>query len=290
MSIKLSKLLFSFAVFCWFGGGYLTPSMARSETVLEEINRTGVLKVGVRNDAIPFGYRDNGRLEGLCLSLIQLIREEIIRTEQRNIISIDLLVSGLYNRFDIVQDKVVDLECGPNSIRSIPEYSRVTFSEPFFISGLQLITRRDRTSSVLNSDGKDLTIGVLAYTNTENLIKEKYPLAQLEFFQGAKGNLRGIQSVNQERIDAFANDGILLLGEAILNRIPIEDNSPLSIVPEIPLTCERYGLILPKDENWENLVNSVLQSEDFRRIRRDWFISLAKESLIPSQQCVDIDS
>ncbi|WP_330204923.1 transporter substrate-binding domain-containing protein [Cyanobacterium sp. Dongsha4] len=287
MSIKLSKLLLSFSLFCWFGGGYLTPSVARGETVLEEINRTGVLKVGVRNDAIPFGYRDNGRLEGLCLSLVQLIREEIIRREQRNIISINLLVSGLYNRFDIVQDKVVYLECGPNSIRSLPEYDQVTFSEPFFISGVQLITRRDRISSILNSDGKDLTIGVLAYTNTENLIKEKYPLAQLELFQGAKGNLRGIQSVNQERIDAFANDGILLLGEAILNRIPIEDNSSLSIVPEIPLTCERYGLILSKDENWENLVNSVLQSEDFRRIRRDWFISLAKESLIPRQQCVE---
>lgn len=36
MSVKLSKLLLSFALFCWFGGGYLTPSIAKGETVLEK--------------------------------------------------------------------------------------------------------------------------------------------------------------------------------------------------------------------------------------------------------------
>jgi len=269
---------------CW-GSIVLTPSPVKGETVLEEINRTGVLKVGVRNNAIPFGYRDNGQLQGLCLNLVQLIRSEIIKRSDRTLLSVNLLVSGLYNRFDIVQDGVVHLECGPNSIRSLPEYDKITFSQPFFISGIQLITKRKDANSIINSDGENLTLGVLAYTNTEILIREKYPKAKFELFQGSKGNLRGIQSVNQGRIDAFANDGILLLGEATLTGIPIGDDSDLTIVPEIPLTCERYGLILPQDENWVNLVNSVLNSDAFRRVRRDWFISLAEESLLPLQQC-----
>ncbi len=287
MSIRFSKILWWISCLCCWGSLVLTPSPVKGETVLEEINRTGVLRVGVRNDAIPFGYRgENGQLQGLCLNLIQLIRQEIITRGDRPLLSIDLLVSGLYNRFDIVQDRVVHLECGPNSIRNLPDYDLVTFSQPFFVSGVQFVIKGDGFTSKLNSDGRDLTMGVLAYTNTEALIKEKYPQATLELFQGSRGNLRGIQSVNQGRIDAFANDGILLLGEAILDNIPIGGDSNLNIAPEIPLTCERYGLILPKDENWINLVNSVLKSDVFRRIRRDWFISLAEESLLPLEQCL----
>ena len=32
---------------------------AKSETVLEKIKRTGLLEVAMREDAIPFGYRDS---------------------------------------------------------------------------------------------------------------------------------------------------------------------------------------------------------------------------------------
>lgn len=285
MSIRFSKILWWISCLCCWGSLVLTPSPVKGETVLEEINRTGVFRVGVRNDAIPFGYRENEQLQGLCLNLIQLIREEIITRGDRTLLSIDLLVSGLYNRFDIVQDGVVHLECGPNSIRNLPDYDKTTFSEPFFISGIQLITKPSQISSVFKPNNQDLIIGVLTNTNTEIFIREKYPQATIELFSGSRGNLRGIQSVNQGRIDAFANDGILLLGEAILNNIPLSENSALIVAPEIPLTCERYGLILPKDENWINLVNSVLKSDVFRRIRRDWFISLAEESLLPLEQC-----
>lgn len=283
--IKLLRMLLSISLFCCCGVISLNPSPVKGETVLEEISRTGVLKVAVRNDAIPFGYLDHSQLQGLCLNLVQLIREEIIRRGDRTIISINLIVSSLDNRFSLVQDQLVHLECGPNSIRSLPDYDQVTFSQPFFISGIQLISKSSQTASILNPQNTNLTIGVLANTNTETFIREKFSQAQIQIFSGSRGNLRGIQSVNRGSIDAFANDGILLLGEAIFNNIPLHDNSPLTIIPEIPLTCERYGLILPKDDHWINLVNTVLNSDGFRTIRRDWFISLAEESLLPRQQC-----
>ena len=34
----------------------LTANVPKEETILEEINRTGVLKVAVRSDAAPVGY------------------------------------------------------------------------------------------------------------------------------------------------------------------------------------------------------------------------------------------
>ena len=39
---------------------------------------TGLLKVGIREDAVPFGYRDiNGDLEGLCLDFIAVLRDKL---------------------------------------------------------------------------------------------------------------------------------------------------------------------------------------------------------------------
>ena len=85
----------------------------KAETVLEQIEKTGVLKVGVRSDAVPFGYRDNNNeLRGICLDFIALVREQLKQTINRNIITVKLFISTLYNRFDMVEDNIVYFECG----------------------------------------------------------------------------------------------------------------------------------------------------------------------------------
>lgn len=254
-----------------------------AETVLEKIKKTGLLKVGIRSDAVPFGYRDNNNeLRGICLDFVNLLREELSKKLDRNIITVNILISTLYNRFDIVEDNLVDLECGPNTIREIPEY-QVTFSQPFFVTGTQFLVKKDLASKInLNQDLSNLKIAVLRYTTTEELIKNKYPNAQIEYFQGFKGNLRAMQAVQQDKIDAFANDGILLIGEAILLGLPL--NEDYQIIPPLPLTCERYGLILPKnDPSWHDFVNSVLDlSKQYIGIQ-EWF-SLLSSDLQKTQQ------
>lgn len=108
---------------------------AKSETVLEKIKRTGLLEVAMREDAIPFGYRDsNNNLQGLCLDFIQLLREELKHKLNLQIISVKIYKSTLFNRFQLLENKTVDFECGPNSIRkNIPD--GVSFSRPFFCDG-----------------------------------------------------------------------------------------------------------------------------------------------------------
>ncbi|MFM7715456.1 MAG: amino acid ABC transporter substrate-binding protein, partial [Microcystis sp.] len=72
---------------------------AKSEMVLEKIKRTGLLEVAMREDAIPFGYRDsNNNLQGLCLDFIQLLREELKHKLNLQIISVKIYKSTLFNR------------------------------------------------------------------------------------------------------------------------------------------------------------------------------------------------
>jgi polar amino acid transport system substrate-binding protein len=277
--------LFSLILVLGFNVAYLKP--VASETVLEEIQRTGLLKVGVRSDAIPFGYRDNEQeLRGICLDFISLLREQLTKTIDREIILVKLFISTLYNRFEIVEDQIVHFECGPNTIREVEDYE-VEFSESFFITGTKFFAKAEIADKLVNSDGSNLTIGLLRYTTTETFIKNKYPQAQFELFQGVKGTIRAMQAVQQGRIDAFANDGILLLGESVLLK---SDNNPdLVIVPQIPLTCEKYGLILPKnDPSWRNFINLTIKSGEEVKLLKEWF-SLVTEDLVRNEKaCQEI--
>ena len=275
------------SLFLLFGmnGVYLKPIMA--ETVLEEINRTGQLKVGVRSDAIPFGYRDNNQeLRGICLDFINILKDNLKETVNRDIILVKLFISTLYNRFEIVEDNIVHFECGPNTIREIKNYE-VEFSDPFFITGTKFFARTEISDKLVNSDGKNFKIGLLRYTTTENFIKKQYPEAEFELFQGVKGTLRAMQAVQQGRIDAFANDGILLLGES--TRLNLAPKQNFSLVPQKPLTCEEYGLILPKNDfSWRSLINSTINSTQDAKILKEWFSILVDDLVTNERYCQEI--
>lgn len=283
--LKLTKF-FSCLIFLTTSLLLSTTLPVKGETVLEEINRTGVFKVGIRGDVIPFGYRNlEGKLEGICFDLVHLIEKEIIKKIDRNLISTKLLISTLYNRFDIVEDDFVHLECGPNTIRELEEY-QITFSQPFFVSGVRFIAQKDLGQNLVNSQGKNFRIGVLRYTSTEALIKEKYPQAELEYFQGSKGALRAFQAVRRGQVDAFANDSILLIGESVAQRFPLGETTEYILVPDQSLSCEQYGFILPTNNpDWVNLVNSVISSPEILKIYQEWFDAFPSESFSNLNRC-----
>lgn len=258
----------------------------RAETILEKIEKTGLLKVGIRSDAIPFGYRDNNNeLRGICFDFVALLREKLTQEINREIITVNVLISTLYNRFEIVDDDLVYLECGPNTIRDVPEYN-ITFSQPFFLTGTQLLIKKELFEKAGKKNNlADFKLGVLRFTTTEEFIKTQYPNAEVELFQGVTGSLRAIQAVQQGRIDAFANDGILLIGESILLDLPL--NEEYTLIPENPLTCEKYGLILPEnDPSWQSFVNSVVKSSEDESILKDWLSILSEELRKTQKHCL----
>jgi polar amino acid transport system substrate-binding protein len=244
---------------------------AKSETVLEKIKRTGLLEVAMREDAIPFGYRDsNNNLQGLCLDFIQLLREELKQKLNLQIISVKIYKSTLFNRFQLLENKTVDFECGPNSIRkTIP--NGVSFSRPFFVTGTQFLVRSDNQNNFnFSSSLEGISIGVLRDTTTQELLRQKYPLATYQEFQGVTGRLRGIQSLRRNRIDAFASDGILLIGEAVILGLSL--GKDYQLIPPNPLNCDYYGFILPaNDLQWQEFINGVIVTSENRNIFKKWF-------------------
>ncbi|AFZ48162.1 amino acid ABC transporter substrate-binding protein, PAAT family [Cyanobacterium stanieri PCC 7202] len=264
----LTKL---FTISLLSGINLFSHSLARAETVLERIESRGLLRVGISANEIPFSYRDNNQeLRGICLDLINLIKKEIKNTLNRQIITIHFYNSNLNNRFQLVGDGIVDLECGANSIREIEEYE-VSFSEPFFVTGIQFLVVRDKANQLINDTAiEDVRIGVLSNTTTEEYVRQRFPQAQINLFTGINGSALGVRAVENDRIDAFADDGILLLGAATSLNMSL--NRDFILLPQTPVTCEKYGLILPKnDPDWKELVDRVIISNEEREIVGDWF-------------------
>jgi len=265
---KLTDKLIFFLLLAGFF--FFSEAPVKAETTLEEIQRTGVLKVGIRTDAIPFGYRKpNGELTGYCLDFFAALKERVTAVTDRRALLIRISESTASDRFDLVEDRAIHIECGPNTIRDELPNEGVVFSQPFFQTGTQFLileSNRDRVN--LNSSLEAARIAVLRGTTTETFIRDRYPQATLVPLQGSTARQRGAQGVLQGRFDTFVSDGILLLGEAEALNLSTDN---YALIPEVPLSCDRYGMILPEDEEWENLINSILSSEQGREIWTDWF-------------------
>ena len=238
------------------------------EGTLDKIQRTGVLKVAIREDAPPFGFLDaNGRLQGYCLDLFALIEAKLPERIPRDTFSVKLYKSTVNNRFDLVSSNVVDLECGPNTIRSdVPE--NVDFSTGFFVTGTQFLVRKsDRLD--LDSDLNNARLGVINNTTTEKFIAQRYPQATLRKYSGVTARTRGVEAVEQGKLDAMISDGILLRAEAQQLGLSAAE---YPLIPKLPLTCDRYGTILQSDDpQWRDFINSVIQSNEAAALYQAWF-------------------
>ena len=138
------------------------------------------------------------------------------------------------------------------------------------VTGTQFLINQDQQDDLeLDQSLEGLRLGVIENTTTAKFIAEKYPLAILRKFSGKTARTRGVEAVEQNRIDAMVSDGILLRAEAQLQGL---SSSQYPLIPEVPLTCDRYGMIIKaQDTQWQEFVNSVIVSSELQQLSGAWF-------------------
>ena len=245
----------------------LDPQISRARTVEQEIEKTGVLKVGIREDSPLFGF--GSEKAGYCADFANSLAENLSQKLDKTI-NTELVKSTTQSRWDLVKDGTVHLECGPNSV--VPEKEQeygIKFSLPFFVTATQVFTRIDATEESLKSG----TIGIIEGTTNEQEIRLLYPDEQVN--DSFKSRSQGINAVQLQKIQGFASDGILLEGTASLLEVnPNKYTVVTPLIGNIPL-CSVYGMILPGGENnsqWHDTVNSWLAKSDrTAEIWKTWF-------------------
>ncbi len=256
---------------------------AKAESTLMEIQRTGILKVAIREDAAPFGYVDSkNKLQGYCLDFFTLLEEQLIKNLERSTLSVKLFKSTTNNRFSLVSSDIVHLECGPNTIGvDLPE--NTNFSTAFSTTKTQfLIKEENHDRFKLDRDLERIKLGVIKNTTTEKFIIDTYPSATIYQFSGITARNRGVQAVSQGKIDAMISDGVLLRAEIQRQGL---STSQYSLISKNSLTCDRYGMIVNQDSQWINFVDSVIKSPESAALSQAWFGNKLDSDRLASDSC-----
>ncbi len=201
---RFSKLFFSGITIL---STILTTQIATAETVMEKVARTGVLTAGTSKDAIPFAYADHkGRLVGYSVDMLTLIKKQLERKLGRNI-ELKLVALKPRDRITKLVKNEIDIVCDASSF-TWERDNKIDFSVSYGITGTRLLVKQDDYATISQSL-KGKKIGVLPGTTNELAIKKAEPRANLVVFRDRQ---QGYSALKQGRIDAFADDGILLEG------------------------------------------------------------------------------
>ncbi len=242
------------------------PSLA--ETVLEKIQKTGVLKAGVRSDTVPFSYINSqtNQLEGYSVELIKLIHQRL-EQELGKTIKLELQEVSLEERFQLIEDGKLNIVCAATTINNARE-EVVDFSIPFFTTGIQLLVKKidaERFDPMKGTAGQ-VSVGFLADTTTEEEFRPIYPNAN---WQAVSNRAEGINQLSEGKIDAIASDGILLVGVVWQQNKNLSD---FTLIPKIPFTFENYGCILPlENPDWDKFVDLTIASDENNQLLQEWF-------------------
>ena len=262
-------------------------SPRKTINILAEIQKTQTLKIAMRSDAAPFGYINSQQnlWTGYCADLADSLGQHL--AHKLNIptgIKVVKVASSLENRFKLVQENTVHLECGPNTIRT--NHKGTIFSDLFFVSGTRFLVSNEAVPQIDFDNGlQGIKTGVLKESTTEQFLQETYPEAEVIYFQGAKGRIDGVKAIVGGKIDAFISDGVLLSGEIERQNLPREN---YQLIPREPLTCDFYGLILPEGApKWRNLINNFLRDEQHRKQRVKWLRDYYPQSVDDADYCLN---
>lgn len=247
--------------------GLLAPPIGRAnaETVLGKINRTGTFTAGTRTSSIPFAYiNKNKEWVGFSVDLIKQVHRRLERNFGKKI-KLELKEVTPATRIRMVADGAVDIECGSTTFtRSRDE--KVDFSINFFYTSAQLLIKAHGPIK----QARDLAgkrIGVARGTTTEKILRAKLPQAQLVL---VPDHQQGFQALQQDKIDAYSSDGILLAGLAV--KAPNRKDFKIAAA----FSHEPYSCILPEnDSKWRDLVNhtfmELIESGTYFEIYDRWF-------------------
>ncbi len=238
---------------------------------LQKIKDSGSISLGVRQDAKPFSFIDGqGQAAGYSVQVCQAVAKSIQQSLGLAQLTIDYKLVTAENRFKLLQDGAVDLDCGVTTY-SLSRLADVDFSLLIFATGIDLMVRRDADIAGL-ADVGGKTIGVLSGTTAEADLKE------LLGASGITANITKLPSYNDmlasletDAVQALFGDRALLL-EA---RSRALDPQHLKVLLA-KYTYEPYALALRRGDNdFRQAVDTALaklyRTAQIAKIYEVWF-------------------
>jgi ABC-type amino acid transport substrate-binding protein len=228
-------------------GGESTPAAEveqfPEDTTMGKIQAAGEIKIGVKYDVPPFGFKNpqTDEIEGFDVDFGRAIAEKL--GVEPNFIE---AISD--NRIPFLQDGTVDLVLSTMTINA-ERAQEIGFSEPYYIARGRILVPGDSDIAGVDDLAGRKVCTALGSTYEETL-KEQAPDADLRLVDSYSECLELVQN---GAVDAVSTDDVILTG------MIIQDDT-LKLTEGDPLTTEPYGAGLPKDDaEFKEFVDGVLE-------------------------------
>ena len=228
----------------------------KEKTSLDTIKERGNLIVGVKFDAKPFGFIDNGELQGYDIDIAKRIAKEIFDDESK----VEFIEVNSENRISKLLSEEIDL-----IIATMTDTQErrllVDFSIPYYYSGQAILCKNDSEVTSV-ADLKNHNTVVVIGTTAEKTLKKLY----------IKSNIIRALSYS-EAFSVINKDTCLIADEALLQGF-ISGNDGYLIFNK-KLSEEPYAVAIRKDEeHLKQTVNYTIkyleESGELDKIKNKW--------------------
>ena len=213
------------------------------DTTMGKIQAAGEIKIGVKYDVPPFGFKNpqTDEIEGFDVDFGKAIADKL--GVEPNFIE---AISD--NRIPFLQDGTVDLVLSTMTINAERD-QEIDFSEPYYIARGRILVPQDSDITGVESLAGKKVCTALGSTYEETL-KEQAPDADLRLVDSYSECLELVQN---GAVDAVSTDDVILTG------MIIQDDT-LKLTEGEPLTTEPYGAGLKDgDTEFKEFVDGVLE-------------------------------
>lgn len=174
---------------------------AWSADTLANVREKGMLVVGVRGDAPPFGFidRDTGEPVGIDVDLAREIANRLgVQTEFRTVTAAGWIPELVNGNVDLVAA----------AVSGSPEREKlVDFSAAYFATAQQFIAKKGTVATLKDLEGK--RIGTGQDLATEENVRKAVPKAACYYFRDTR---KALEALQRGEVDALSASGAHLYG------------------------------------------------------------------------------
>lgn len=240
---------------------------------LDKVKASGTITLAYRDSSIPFSYLGaDAKPTGFGWEICGRIVDQVKKATGRADLQVATQAVTSQNRIPLLTNGTIDIECGSTTNNSA-RAKQVAFSINYFYTGTRLLVKAGSpVRGFADLKGRKL-VSTIGTTNFQVLRKVNVERDLGFELLGAKDHAESALLVQQDRVDGFGMDDILLFGL----RASSQDPAALAIVGDA-LQVEPYAIMLRKDDPaFKKLVDDTLagliKSGEFEALYKKWFQS-----------------
>ena len=257
----------------------LTVAPALAGETMDKVEKTGKIKVGFREDSIPFAFIDPkvGKQVGFSVDMTTILAENLSKYFGKKI-EVEPVTITTKTRIPMVANGTVDIEMGSTTYTQERE-DVVDFSLIFFYSETSFLVPKDspiKTKKDLN--GK--RIGGARGTTNLKAMEDQAAAGEYKPKEivTTEGHAQGFLALKTGKMDAYGTDRSLLEG------LRMKDDNPNAWrTVDFAIAYEPYGYLMREnDSDFRDFVNNTIlwaiKTGKFAELYEKW---MGPKGLVP---------